>query len=171
MTLVEVMVAFSVLTVSVYLVSSTIASASMDRVTKRQMSIAAEAARSKIETMRAETFSQLFARYDADPSDDPGGPGTAPGPHFAIEGLSPVPGDPDGMPGEVLLPGMGPTLREDAVDPVHGLPRDLNGDILIDDQNHAGNYLVLPVGVRVEWLSPNGKRKVEMFTMLSAIKK
>lgn len=171
MTLVEIMVALVVLTASVYLVSSTIASAATDRITKRQMGIAAEAARTKLEMMRAEAFKELFARYNETPLDDPAGPGTAAGPHFSVEGIPIAAGDADGFAGRIFLPAPGPALYENAANEPLGLPRDLNGDVGIDANDHALDYFVLPVTVRVEWSSPLGKRKVELNTLMSGIAK
>ena len=169
MTLIEVTVAMVVLTISVFMLTSTISSSLGQSATKYERGLASDAARNLFEEMRNTAFAQLYARYNSDPSDDPGGPGTAPGNKFSVAGLTPVPGDPDGFVGEVLMPGAGPALREDANNPTLGLPRDLNGDAMIDDKDHAGNYIVLPVGVRIEWKGKSGKQSLTLFTLFSKL--
>lgn len=183
MTLVEVMVALVILTVAVYLLSSTITAAIAHSDVKRERALAVEAAMNQIERMHSEPFQELFAVYNGDPSDDPLGPGTAAGRHFAVEGLNACTGDPDGLPGEVVVPstaagglvmvGAGPklVLREDATIAELGLPRDLNGDVLIDDRDHAEDYILLPVIVRVTWEGRGGRREIAMPTILARLEK
>ena len=79
MTLVEVMVAVLILTVSVYLLSSNITAAIAHSSIKRERAIAVEASMNILERMRSERFDELFALYNAVAGDDPGGAGTAPG--------------------------------------------------------------------------------------------
>ena len=114
MTLIEVMVAVVVLTISVYMMSSTITTTLLHTQAKREQALAVEMARNQLETLRGESFSDVFARYNHAPGDDPGGPGTAPGPYFAVPGLDVQPGDVDGFCGEIVLPAEGAVLREDA---------------------------------------------------------
>ena len=84
--------------------------------------------------------------------------------HFDVTGLKPLPDDPDGRVGEVVFPTAdgpgGPELREDVAG------RDLDGDLAIDADDHAGDYVLLPVTVRVEWMGRNGPRRVEIPTLL-----
>jgi len=47
-------------------------------------------------------------------------------------------------------------LREDVVAPEFGLPADLNGDGVIDAANHAADYQMLPVIIRLEWSTSGG---------------
>ena len=54
-----------------------------------------------------------------------------------------------------------PMLREDVAG------RDLNGDGEIDSENHADDYRILPVKVRVEWTSGRGTRFIVVHTILS----
>ena len=58
-------------------------------------------------------------------------------------------------------------VREDLVDAELGLPRDLNGDNVVDDQNHAGDYIILPVCIVVRWQGMFGERSLRMVTMLT----
>ena len=87
--------------------------------------------------------------------DDPDGLGSAPGHRFAVEGLDPLPTALDGLIGEVHLPGVEVEprkwqLREDQVLPALGLPRDLNGDSILDEGDHALDYVPLPVRVTID---------------------
>ena len=47
-----------------------------------------------------------------------------------------------------------------------GMPRDLNGDGVIDSEDHAGDYVLLPVKVRVNWRGITGDRSFEVCTVL-----
>jgi len=58
-------------------------------------------------------------------------------------------------------------LREDVVLPKLGMPRDLNGDSMIDNVDHARDYFILPVHIRIEWIGSNGPRSFDLFTMLT----
>lgn len=49
-------------------------------------------------------------------------------------------------------------LREDTVDPNLGMPRDLNGDGVIDGLNHASDYVILPVRIEVKWSESGADR-------------
>lgn len=192
-TLVELVVAMSVLLVAASIFYRMLASTTQLRDTNRENAVAADAARVCLEEMRNASFSELWALYNDDPSDDPDGPGTAPGNRFRVEDLDPLPGSPGGTVGEVILPaqltqvevtveepmgklgGGGTTtmivdelwLREDVVDPELGLPRDLNGDNVVDTLDHAEDYLVLPVCVRIRWQSAFGERSMRVVTMLT----
>lgn len=58
-------------------------------------------------------------------------------------------------------------LREDLEDASLGMPRDLNGDNVIDDKDHAHDYLILPVRVELEWESSSGVRRFSITTQLT----
>lgn len=160
----------AILTVSVAMFAQTIsASARLDPVANETM-LAAEGARLKLEDMKSEDLVELFARYNSDPTDDPAGPGTAPGNTFTIEGLSPA--TVGGVVGRIDFPVIGTQLREDVTDTGLGMPRDLDGDGTVDAGDHANDYIVLPIRVRVEWASKcgkGGKRWMETFAMFSPL--
>lgn len=59
-------------------------------------------------------------------------------------------------------------LREDYDDLALGMPRDLDGDNIVDDEDHAKDYVRLPVCVRVSWEGPNGPTAVQVYTMFAA---
>jgi hypothetical protein len=82
-----------------------------------------------------------------------------------VKGLSPRAGDPDGKVGEILIPVVdgaeGPELREDLA------LRDLDGNGALDEANHARDYVLLPVTVRLEWTGAGGPRHIELRTLLT----
>lgn len=169
--LVEVMISVAVLTVSTFMVTSTLVSAAQHRGTKLEAAMAAEAARNILEQMHSEDFTKLFVRYNESPLDDPGPPLNAPGCHFDVPGLKPLTADTDQHVGRILMPSPGPELIETTISKDLGMPRDLNGDAIVDDANHATNYIVLPVTVRVEWMSENGPRNFQLSTMFAKLLK
>ena len=169
-TFVELMIGMAVLLVALLIFSSSVSGVAKQRTVNRETNLAVSAARNRLETLRSEDFAQVYALYNADPADDPGGAGTAPGNRFTVEGLDDAP-DAGGFDGEVLFPAVedpvaGWQLREDVDLPELGLPRDLSGDSVVDDQDHADAYFILPVQIRVRWQSPNGIRQYEMTTQL-----
>ena len=58
-------------------------------------------------------------------------------------------------------------LREDVVDASVGMPRDLNADGAVDAFDHADDYVLLPVSVRLEWRDASGDRNVEVDILLA----
>ncbi len=124
-----------------------------------------------LERMRNERFDQLFASYNGVPDDDPGGVGTAPGSNFAVVGLDAWEDDEDALAGEVILPSSSAVLLEDVENRVLSMPRDLNADLMIDDEDHARDYVLLPVTVRVAWTGKGGNRSFEMSTMFAKLEK
>ncbi len=171
--LVEVLLAAVILTVAVTGIAGSVLSAlALNRV-NRETALAQQAARRVIEEVSSVPFNQAFACYNADAGDDAGLLIAARGPGFAVPGLQPLAGDPDGMCGRVIFPtivnaGGVEELREDSADGALGMPRDLNGDGNPPDAlDHSGDYRLLPVRVRVEWQGVSGERRVDMETILS----
>lgn len=169
MTLLEVTIAISVLVLGIVGSMQTMILLERSAERTRESDRATQAARQVLEKIQAEAFPEAFRRYNGTTADDPG-TGVAPGCNFAVPGLSARPDDPDGMPGEVDFPtppGMPGVLREDIVDPLLGMPRDLNGDGIIDGTtNCATTYKILPVRIRVRWIGAAGPGEVELHTML-----
>ena len=167
-TLVEIMVTFTVLLVAGLGAMGSISTFGVLASANSESTLARGAAQAVLEQLSAQEFSEVFRRYNADPTDDPAW-GSSPGSAFDVPGLTAREDDPDGRVGEILFavtainPG---ELREDYVDPGLGFPRDLNGDRLQDGLNHAGDYLLLPVRVRVRWRGRAGNRQVEVQTTL-----
>ena len=54
-------------------------------------------------------------------------------------------------------------LREDSADESLGMPRDLDGDKLVDSANHAADYVVLPVRVCIEWKGATGDMSLDLY--------
>lgn len=165
--LLEVILVMAVISVAGAIYAQTVASSRRLDPISAETGIAAEAARVAIEALRAQPVEQVLALYDADPSNDPGGPGTAPGATFAVEGLAPGPGG--GPVGRIDFPLVGTRLAEDGVDEMLGMPRDLNGDGAVDALDHREDWVLLPVRVHLQW-SPRGgvggTRGFEIYTML-----
>jgi hypothetical protein len=167
------MVALTVLVIG--LVASMQAMVALERAQERTREVgrATQYARQLIERIQAEAFAEAFRRYNGDPTDDPGGAGTAPGCNFAVPGLTARANDPDGLPGEVIFPtppGLPGNLRESIVDTKCGMPRDLNGDGIVDSRDHSNDCVLFPVRVRIDWASGGGKgppRSLEMYTMIA----
>lgn len=165
--MVEVMVSITILVIALSAMASTVVTTGALNERSHETVVARRAADNMIEVLRNTAFRSVFALYNADTSDDPGGAGTAPGARFAVPGLTPVPGAPGGLQGQVLFPSAGPTLRETTVDATQGMPRDLDGALGVDAADHASDYLVLPVRVRVRWIGKGGVRVIEIATLLS----
>ena len=172
-TLVEIAMAAAVLTIAAGgLMSSIVASMALTRV-NNETALAQSYARRAIENMQGVDFADVFRTFNADPDDDPAGVGTAPGANFAAFGLEPLAADADGRPGQITFPsivvGGVEQLRENIDDPALGMPRDLNGDGHPPDAlNHAADYRVLPVRVRVQWRGAAGPRTITIETLLTS---
>jgi hypothetical protein len=132
----------------------------------REMSLAHEAARGVIERMQDTAFGSVYATYNADPADDPGGAGTAPGRTFSVPGMTLQANDADGFVGDIVFPevavGGVPRLSESVVDARWGMPRDLNGDGVITAGAITTGYMILPVRVRIQWRGVSGNRSIEL---------
>lgn len=167
MSMVEVMIALTVVTVATYILTSTVM-ASMSAIgRKREKAIAADSLSNMIERIRSCPPQDVFALFNDDPSDDPYGPGTAPGPTFAVPGLEPAAGvDAYEAIGEVLMPGDGAVLNEAATETLFGLPRDLDGSLFIEDDDCSDRYVLLPVIVKITWNGAGGDRTLQMATVV-----
>ena len=112
-------------------------------------------------------MSDVYRTFNTVPSDDPLGEGTAPGSVFKID-TQPAPIQVSSMTGEICFPEMRTpgVLREDVEDVVLGMPRDLNGDGVIDSENHADDFVVLPVKVCVRWRGITGDRTIVISSLL-----
>ncbi|MEZ6018879.1 MAG: hypothetical protein R3F17_01915 [Planctomycetota bacterium] len=163
------MISLTVLTVAVYLMSSTITATMAHSSKRKERTLALEAAMNQLEAMRALPFRELAQRFNADPTDDPDGPGTAQGNLFVVPGLSPQEGQP--AVGTIEMPLVANRVREDVVIPKLGMPRDLNGDFVVDADDHSDNYMLLPIRVRVAWAGTGGNRELVMTSMYSAVQR
>ncbi len=171
-TLLEIIIAFSVLSIGMLGYTQAIAKIGKVSELTREQSIALEAARSMLANISGGAFADLFRLYNQDPSDDPLGANTAPGGNFAVAGLTALAADPDGLAGAIEFPATPPAggaveLRENLPDSRFGTPRDLNGDGAVDAANHAADYRLLPVVVSVSWQSSQGPRQIRLKTLLA----
>ena len=57
-------------------------------------------------------------------------------------------------------------LHEDLDDARFGTPRDLDADGFVDSNDHALDYAVLPLHIRLEWKGPSGERSLDMSMVL-----
>lgn len=167
-TLLEVMISATVfLLVSGAVVTSLVVSSALNT-SNREAALASRAAQSMVEELKATTFAEVFSRYNATKGDDPAG-GTSPGNAFGVQGLDVAADDADGFAGAILFPGNGLQLLENTADAELGLPRDLDGDTLVDAADHAADYRILPVRVRVEWSGKSGAQALELVTVLTEL--
>jgi prepilin-type N-terminal cleavage/methylation domain-containing protein len=168
--LLEVTIAMAVLATAYVGYSKSVVASMQASRSEREGALAAASARQLIAELQASPFDQVWALYNDDGSDDPGGPNTAPGPNVHVPGLNAVDGDPDGMAVQVILPSVDvagvPQLREDLPNDSLGCPRDLNGDGATDAFDHSGDYQILPVVVRVRWRGTGGAATYELRTSL-----
>lgn len=166
MSLLDVLIAMTILTVAILSLLGLVAASLQLETVNRETTQAVQAARRVIEEISARPFDEVFATYNADPSDDPGGAGSAPAASFAVEGLLPLADDADGLVGEIVFPEVAGALREDVVDAALGTPMDLDLDDVIDGADHASDYRVLPIQVRLRWRGRAGASRYEITTML-----
>ena len=160
MSLIEVMVSVVVLVVAVGTSLGSMTTFNDLAESDRELAIAYTEAERAIEKIRNEDFANIFATYNQDSGDDP--PGADAGPSFDVEGLE---GHDGGSAGSIVFP-VDPDdsgyLREDLVLPLLGLPRDLNGDGVIDSANHATDHIILPMFVRLDWTGASGNRSIQL---------
>ena len=173
-TLLEVLFAAAVLAIAISGSAGAMLSAmQLDRVNREQVA-AMQAARRVLEQAQDVEFTEVFAAYNSVAADDPAAmvaAGTVPGSAFASAGLRVQLGDADGFTGEIVFPtvdnGGVLELREDVVDPLLGMPMDLNMDGVIDGLDHSADYRILPMRARVAWRGVSGDRTFEVVTILS----
>ncbi len=157
--LVEIAIVALLLLVAIGSLSSAVVSSIQLSRSNEETAIADDAARQQMAQLRTVAFANIFANFVAAPD-------------FDVRGLTPRRDDPDGRVGEIIFPTVGLELREDVVDPDLGLPRDLNGDGYPpvgpspDGADHSGDYIVLPVTIRLEWVGASGNRWTELNALL-----
>lgn len=166
-TLVEVAISLAVIAIALLGMISAIVAAQKTNEASRELTVAMNAAREKVEEMRSYPLSEVYARYNADPNDNPA-TGESPGPTFPVSGLVPPSNT---LNGKIVFPedssGSGSTsLREYVDDPRLGMPRDLNGDGIVDTGNHSSDYVILPMRIVIEWRGIYGAQRFEMNTCL-----
>lgn len=173
--LIEAAIAFPIMLIALMMLVQMLTSGMRLRTSGSESWAASIAAQSVLESMRNEDLRSIVALFNSDPLDDPSGPGTAPGNRFVVTGLTPRNGAPRGTIGEIFLPlvntgsEVAPVLevREDMVDPSLGLPRDLNGDAVIDGLDHRADFTILPVAIELRWTCAGRSRLLRIHTLLS----
>ena len=161
--LLEVLVAGAVLSTALLaLLSVSAHSIKLDSV-NRETAAASAIARMRFEEVRAVPLMNVFASYNADDLDDPGGLPAPPGSKFTHSGT----GEKMAVTGVYIFPvNNDGELREDLDMPELGMPRDLNGDGLIDDLDHRDDYVILPMTVRLTWRGATGEREFKLTGVL-----
>jgi hypothetical protein len=160
--IVEVVVSIAVLMVGVLAFARSMTQSMALGRESRETALATAALQGLVEELYAVELDEAFARYNDDPDDDPGS-GTSPGARFAVEGLTARPED-AGLHGRIFFPspdGSPDELREDTAEPC-----DLDLDGVIDSDDHASDYRVLPVRVRIAWQDGRARRELEVSTIL-----
>jgi hypothetical protein len=170
--IIEILLAISVLMTGLLAYTRSLAiSASLEEDNK-ETALAIAGAQKVVEDLNGTPFDEVFAAFNETQDDDGLVTGTVFGDDFAVAGLEPLPGDADGLPGEVVFPSLDNggvlELREDMVMAELGMPQDLDLDGAVDGLDHAGDYRVLPVIVRVRWRHEANDRVFEIRTMLGA---
>jgi len=168
--LVELLVAATLIVVALTgIAGSMLSSMALNRV-NRETALAQQAACRALEELRSVPFGEAFFVYNTKQGDNPGGTVPERGPNFAVPGLTALASDPDGLVGQIEFPVVDPTgsdqLREDVEDQGLGMPRDLNGDGVVDALSHSADYYVLPVIVSVSWRGTAGDRTVVLRTVV-----
>jgi hypothetical protein len=109
LTVVEIVVALSVLVVAVSIFCQMLVSTARMRTMNRESLLAADGARVALERLRNEPFLEVWPLFNEDASDDPAGAGSGPGQRFAVEGLDALEGAPSGMVGRYYFPTLAET--------------------------------------------------------------
>jgi hypothetical protein len=164
--LVDLCVALVILAVAVSsLVGATFSALRLDRVNESRAA-ASQALRSVVEDMKALELTLVYPAFNTSPDDDPD-------PDYDYRSKLDLSTKlPHGMfvatpVAEILLPeNPQGQLREDLDEPLLGMPRDLDGDGLIDAEDHSADYELLPVLLKLQWESPTGLQTVQVATVL-----
>lgn len=147
-TLLELMIAMSIVAIAMLALMSTLFQTSRLQATIREQTLAYNGARLKIEELRNIPFSTIYNLYKQGTTLNT----------FTVSGLNVASGT---SVGQISFPedssGSGSTnLREYVVDSALGMPRDLNGDGIIDTLSHSNDYILLPVKVVITWKGIGG---------------
>jgi hypothetical protein len=165
-TAVEVIVTGAVLAVGACALVAALVNAMTLASVNRETAVATQAAREIVERLHGIQPCLVFRSFNKNPDDDPDGPYTAPGPDFRFDSGTTA-RTYGALTAEIIFPAdeLG-LLRESVSSPEFGMPRDLNGDGTIDGNDHSGDYVILPVRVRISWSGVSGRRSVETSTLL-----
>jgi prepilin-type N-terminal cleavage/methylation domain-containing protein len=141
--------------------------ATSDEVSSENMKARAAAARvmESIRDYAIDSFGTTYAYFNADPADDPGGYGTAPGNTVTLTSAE--------MPGfsttvRIEFPDSDGQLYENITDAAWAMPRDLNGDDAVGAGAVTTTYKLLPVRVVVSWHGIRGAKTYSLVTLITA---
>lgn len=165
--LIEVVLSVSLFAMAAGAASSAFLGSSALSRSNLETAVAVDAAQSAVDAMRSVEFGQVFALFNGTEADGQHPDWPAEG--FDVPGLQARPEDPDGRVGRIEFPGDGVRVFENIADRDLGLPRDLDGDGGIDQDDHAGDYRVLPVRVWIEWTGHSGDRSMSFVTTLGQL--
>jgi type II secretory pathway pseudopilin PulG len=166
-TIVEAVIAIAIIVAALLTMIGAVSSSMRVTRTVDEREAVIRALSAKIAELEGTDFDKLVACYDSDPNNDPLGPGTAAGTTFDIPNYHAPAGAPSEMAGEVVLPLLGGQLREDLEMPELGMPRDLNGDGVVDAKDHKSDYQLLPVLVKANWHGVDGDSTVTIQRLLA----
>lgn len=154
LTLVEVMVALSVLAIGVLAaMSALIAITTLENANHEEL-VAINVARQKLAELQTAPFVSVFAFY---------GP-TSNAKYFTVSEL-------EGGTGRIIFPvNSAGKLDETIVDANLGMPQDLNGNGTRTDTDVSAKYTLLPVRIHLQWNSTTGMRELDVNTMLTKLK-
>jgi prepilin-type N-terminal cleavage/methylation domain-containing protein len=158
-TLIEVMLAAVIMAGAVLGLAALIPTVALQTEVAHESNLAMAATHQITEAIRQyadDGWLYVWRAYNADPSDDPNGSGTAAGNAFAVAGLT----------GPYSMTQVGTVtfhLDETATNARVGLPKDLDGDGLATTMDVSATYALLPFTVSVDWKGRNGTiRHVEV---------
>lgn len=173
LTLLENLMTLGIMVVTVLGMAQALLDSMTTNTMNREVAMATDGARRVISDLQGADFGSIFALYNSSQAGNTLNGQAVTAGAFAIDGLTPVTGDPDGLVGQILFPestNLTGTveLREDLNDARFGMPRDLDGGGTAGDPlDHSGDYQVLPVVIEVDWRGPKGPAHVEFKTVLS----
>jgi hypothetical protein len=157
LTLVEVVTASAVIALVVVGIVGGISASAKQAALAADTALAVDGARNQVEKMAARSFHTIFASFNDTGTD---------GSWFDIPGLTPVAGA--SHVGHVSFPGDNTAnLYENVSSAALGMPRDLDGDGLIDGANKASTYVLLPFQITVSWRGSYGTASYTLNVLLT----
>jgi len=167
-TLVDVCVALFILAIALgTLVGSIFYALRLEEVNAETVA-ASQMARAILEDLNTTNFADVYASYNSTPADDPDPKHDCLADLQVHERLLQFGGKGEPTVSVVFPNDKLGQLREDLDDKSLGMPRDLNGDALTDSADHSGDYVILPLTLRLAWEGITGPRTLEMSTLLRA---
>lgn len=167
-TVVELAVSATVLVIGVLGFVAAVVAGQHLATSNREMERAFQAARARCEEVQSVPIAEAFARFNADPGDDPVTAGPTAGATFAVQGFVDEAGS--AAVGRIEFPTIDVAgaleLSESVVDARWGMPRDLDGDGVVSNGVLAGAPVVLPLRVSVEWRGTRGVQRIELDQVL-----